>query len=421
MDISLTKNIFGSLNIPNEQHLGTYGLKNIGGDGLSDEQIKTAIENPIGTQPIRKMAKGRSKILIVTDDNTRPTPLPRLIGPVLNELKIAGVQKDNITFLIGLGTHCPMDRNEIKIKFGDLVANQYRIENHAWDNPKALVSLGNCELGFEVTVNKLLVESDLVISIGNVVPHATTGFSGGGKTIVTGIAGQSTIENTHWMALDCSMSDILGKYNNPVREAINKLSHKTNLDMIINTVLFDTDKIYGLVAGSLDLAHKEAIALCRQVYGVNIPHKADIVIAEAYPTDINLRQAIKAICAADLVCRDRGVIILPAECPEKIAHQFPEFAKYGFKHPEELYNKVENGTFKQKLLAYTLVAIGRIICRRVKAILVSPNIDQSQAEQMGFLWASNLQKAVYKAFQLTSDRASVIALKQAGVLLPVLP
>ena len=420
MKLALTKHIFGDLTVPDSQYLGTYGLKNIEGNGLSDEQIRTAIENPMGTETLHQMAKGCNNVLIVTDDNTRPTPLPRLVGPVLKELQNAGVQDDNITFLIGLGTHRPMNRDEIAAKFGDSVTKKYRILNHVWDNPEALVSLGNCEFGFEVMVNRLLIESDLVISIGNVVPHATTGFSGGGKTIITGIAGRSTIENTHWMALDFAMTEILGNYNNPVIEVINKLARKVNLAMIINTVLFDTDKIYGIIAGDPQLAHKEAVALCREVYGVEVPSKADIVVAEAYPTDINLRQAIKAICAADLVCRDGGVIILPAECSEGIAHQFPDFIEYGFKNPDLLYKKVEEGTFKQKLMAYTLVAIGRIVSRRVKAILVSPNINSSQADKMGFLWASNLHNAVQKAYSLTDKRAKLISLRQAGILLPIL-
>jgi nickel-dependent lactate racemase len=148
--------------------------------------------------------------------------------------------------------------------------------------------------------------------------------------------------------------------------------------------------------------------------------EADIVIAEAYPTDIDLRQAIKAICSADIICRDGGIIILPAECSEGVSPQFPEFERYGFKNPDRLYNDVENGQFKQKLMAYTLVAIGRIISKRVKAILVSPNINSNQAEQMGFIWAADLQDAVNKAFQITGKGSKMIVLKQAGELLPIL-
>lgn len=420
MGISLTKHIFGDIKIAPSKLTGIYGPKHIEGEGLSDGQIKNAIGNPIGTRPLNEITKGCKKVLIVTDDNTRYTPLDRIIPPVLDELESAGVSEESIIFLIGLGTHRPMNQSEIETKFGTEIAGKYKILNHEWNNPESLVSLGTCELGFEVVINKLVLEADFTISIGSIVPHATTGFSGGGKTIMTGIAGERTIENTHWKALDYSMDEILGNYNNPVREAISSLCREINLGMIINTVLFNNNKIYDLVAGDLELAHKKGVELCCEVYGVSITEMADIVIAEAYPADIDLRQAIKAICAADLVCRDGGVIILPADCPEGIAPQFPEFARYGFKNPDMLYQKVNNGKFKQKLMAYTLVAIGRIISKRVNAILISPHIDSHQAERMGFMWAVNLQSAVDEAFRLTGNNAKAIVLKQASVLLPIL-
>jgi len=420
MDISLTKHIFGDAKIDPAKLVGVYEPKHIEGEGLSDQQVAEAIKNPTGIKPLSQAAKGCEKILIVTDDNTRPTPLDRLIPPILEELECAGVSSERITFLIGLGTHRPMTNREIRTKFTDKIAQKYKIINHKWNNPESLVSLGHCDLGFEVKINRLAAEADFIISIGSIVPHATTGFSGGAKTVMTGIAGENTIENTHWMALNFSMAQILGNYNNPIREVVNRLSRKIKLRMIVNTVLFGGDNIYGLVAGELESAHKKGVELCRQVYEVPVNEPADIVIAEAYPADINLRQAIKAICAADLVCRDGGVIILPADCPEGIAPQFPDFAKYGFRNPDKLYREVNEGKVKQKLMAYTLIAVGRIISKRVHAILVSPHIDSAMAKHMGFIPAANLQHALDKAFELTDKDAKVIVLKKASVLLPVL-
>jgi nickel-dependent lactate racemase len=152
---------------------------------------------------------------------------------------------------------------------------------------------------------------------------------------------------------------------------------------------------------------------------VPIHEKAEIVIAEAYPTDIDLRQAIKAICSADLVCRNGGVVILPAECPEGVSPQFPEFAKYGFSDPEKLFNDVEQGNFPLKLMAYTLVAIGRIISNRIRAILVTPNISKSQTEEMGFLWAGDLQSALDMALGMVGRDGKVAIMRQAGELLPL--
>lgn len=420
MYIKLTKHIFGDLDIQPSISTSIYGPRDLEREGLSDNEIRNSIKNPIGTVPLSEMARGCKMVLIVTDDNTRATPLIRILPPILDEIKAAGVPEKGITFLIGLGTHRPMTHEEIKIKFGSNIADRYNILNHGWNEPGTLISVGECELGFEVVINKLIQDSDLLISVGSIFPHATTGFSGGGKTIMPGVCGEKTVEDTHWMALKYSMSEILGNYDNPVREAINSVCRKVKLRMIINTVLFNGDKIYGIIAGDPELTHRRGAELCKKVYGVSIPEKADVIIAEAHPTDIDLRQAIKAICSADIVCRDGGVIILTAECPEGIAPQFPEFSRYGFSEPDKLYKDVEEGKFRLKLMAYTLVAIGRIISKRVRAILVTPNISKNQTEKMGFIWAPDLQNAFDKAIQMTGKKARATIIKQAGVLLPIM-
>jgi len=421
MEIKLTKHIFGDLEIPDSRLLGVYSPRPIEGAGLSDSEIGEILLDPIGTAPLHQLAKGCKNVLIVTDDNTRETPLDRILPHILAELHKAEVSVSEITFLIGLGTHRPMTPSEIQSKFGSVIASKYRIINHAWDDPASLMSIGDCEFGFEVIINKLVQETGMLISVGSIVPHATAGFSGGGKSIMPGICGEKTIEETHWAALNFNIDEILGRVDNPVRAAINSICKQVNLRMIINAVLFDGGKLYGLVAGDLDVAFRQGVELSQQVYGVPIMEKANIVIAEAYPTDIDLRQAIKAICSADMICRDGGVIILPAECPEGVSPQFPEFARYGFSNPDKLYHDVEAGNFKNKLLAYTLVAIGRIISKRVQAILVSPNIDSESAKHMGFIGAVDLQNAIDKARKIVGDHAKISVLLQAGEILPLIP
>jgi len=420
VDILLTKHLFGDLNIDSKDLIGIYGPRRIEKPGLSDEDIAECIRAPIGTAPLGDLVRGKQKILIVTDDNTRLTPLSRLLPPILSEIEKASIKKDNITILIGLGTHRPMSKVEIRTKFGAEISGSHRIVNHSWNDPGSLVSLGVSDLGYEIVINRLTQEADFIMSVGTIVPHATTGFSGGGKTVMPGICGARTIEETHWTALNYSISELLGNFNNRVRDTIVNICRKINLDFIVNTVLLSEGSIYGLVAGDVEDAHRLGSEMCRSIYGIAIPEKADIVVAEAYPTDIDLRQAIKAICACDLVCKDRGVVILVADCREGVAPQFPNFSRYGFSDPEQVYNDVETGKFREKLLAYTLVAIGRIISKRVRAILVCPNIDREVTERLGFLWSSDLSTAWDMARKITASAARTIVLKEAGELLPLL-
>ncbi len=419
-DIILTKNIFGSAIVKDENYIGTYGPHDIDTEGLSDAQITEQILKPLGSSLLSELAFGKHSALIVTDDNTRQTPLHRILPTVIAELEIGGIKSENITILIGLGTHRFMTQDEIIDKFGTKISSKYKIINHAWETPKELTSFGKCDLGFEVVINKKAKETDLLISVGTIVPHATAGFSGGGKTIMPGIAGEKTIEDTHWRALDYPMSDILGVSENKIRRSIISICRQVELAFIVNTILFNGDKVYGIVAGDLEEAQAKGIEISKEVYGVEVPRKSEIVVAEGFPTDLDLRQAIKGICSADIVCQDNGVIILVADCPEGAAPQFPAFSKYGFGNPDLLYHDVETGQFKQKLMAYTLVAIGRIISKRVKGILVSAHFNKSETQQLGFTHAQHLQEAIDIAFEMTHTDAKVIVLKQAGEILPIL-
>ena len=109
-----------------------------------------------------------------------------------------------------------------------------------------------------------------------------------------------------------------------------------------------------------------------------------------------------------------------AKCPEGISPQFPDFKKAGFKYPEQLYQNVEKGLFCQKLLAYTLVAVGRIMKTRKRTFLVSPGIDAQSSQEMGFTHSDNVQQALARAYEILGSSIKVKVLKQASVLLPII-
>lgn len=418
--VSLTTDLFGDFEIGDGRLMGVYGPTLHQGAGLDDEALRERIRNPIGSPPLREISKGAGRVLIVTDDNTRHTPLHRVVPIILDELAEAGVSDSAVRILIGLGTHRAMTREEIRRKFGDDLAARFEILNHEWKNPAKLTSLGQSELGFEVLMNREILGADLLISVGSIIPHATAGFSGGAKSVMPGICGEVTIEATHWAALDYEMSEILGNFDNKVREAFIRIARRAGLHFIVNTIMMDEERIYDAVAGDVESAHEAGCERCLKLYGTPVPAKAEVVVAEAYPSDIDLRQAIKAVCAADVVCRDGGVIILAADCREGISPQFSSFERYGFKDPDALYRKVEAGEFREKLLAYTLVAIGRIISKRVRGILVSPHIGREEAERMGFGWAGSIGAVVDSALDSAGPDSKVIVLRQAGQIMPVI-
>lgn len=388
---------------------------------MGEQQIiSKRIQKPVGCPSLKKCAKGKKSILIVTDDNTRQTPLKSILPSVVDELKKAGIEDSQIKILIASGTHRPMTHKEIIDKFGKTVSSRLKIYNHNWNDKSMLARIDSAIYGKKICVNRLAIESDFIIGIGSIVPHATTGFSGGGKIILPGICGEETVEDMHWKALEFEMKDILGVYDNPMRRMVDSVAKKVGLKFIINIVMDSSNRLVDVFAGDPVKAHRKGIEVSKKVFGLGISHLADIVVADAKPMDIDLRQAIKAVAASDLVVKKGGVIVLKARCPEGVSPQFPEFERYGFRDPEGLKRKVEEGKIKGKLMAYTLIAIGRIIKYKARVILVSKGISFETAQRLGFLWAGSLKEALKKAKELTSDKAKVIFLKRACEALPLL-
>ncbi len=418
MKIDFEKEVFGSIEIDEKDILGIFEPKRVNNKGSIKSLTEKAVLNPIGSKPLSELLKGKQNVLIITDDNTRPTPLREIIEVLLSEIFKSGIKKENVSFLISLGTHRPMTDVEIGEKFGEDIPSTFRVINHTWDKVDTLVDLGTTSTGIEILVNREVMNADFIIAVGNIVPHATTGFSGGGKIIVPGIAGEETTEGTHWAALDYEMEEILGVNDNPIRRDIDEIAQKVGLGFIVNTILGVDGSPAGVVAGHLVQAHSAGVDISKEVYGAEVSEKADVVICDAFPTDIDLRQAIKGVASADVVVKKGGAIILVAECPEGIAPQFPEYLEIGFKDPEGVKAKVESGEITGKLMAYTLVAIGRVL-KKAQVILVTKGISKEDVERLGFVYGADPQSALEMAYEIAGGRKTVF-MKSAGEILPII-
>ena len=148
--------------------------------------IANALAHPIDSPRLRDLGRGSDRVTILFDDNTRATPVALIVPWLLEELAQGGGRTE-ITFLAASGTHRPMTSAETKKKLGPEVYRDYPVLDHRWNDPAGLVDLGLIDSDSPVRVNRLLLESDLVIGIGHVVPHRVAGFSGGSKIVQPGV------------------------------------------------------------------------------------------------------------------------------------------------------------------------------------------------------------------------------------------
>ncbi|MBN2245374.1 MAG: DUF2088 domain-containing protein, partial [Candidatus Aminicenantes bacterium] len=304
-------------------------------------------------------------------------------------------------------------------KYGKKMVESFDILDHLWFKEDELIHLGSTEQGTDIWVNKIIIDFNSIIGIGHIVPHRVSGFSGGAKIVQPGICGNITTGQTHWLSALFDGEEIMGKINNPVREEINKVGIKAGLKFIINTVQDGCGQVYKCFSGDPIKAFEEGCKAAKDVLGVSIPGKADIVLTDSYPADVNLWQASKGVYSGDLALKKGGSLILVTPCPEGVSDEHPEIAEIGYQPFKYIKEKADHGEIEDLTLAAHIAHVGRVIREKGRGILVSPGIDKKTTEKMGFSWARNAQEALEIAFSQQGSNANVLVMKNGGEIMPI--
>jgi len=198
-----------------------------GGENIafSHSELKAAIFDTLS-----KLGK-RKKVLALPPDFTRFHSHAGEITKLVYEFYGSGLTD----ILPALGTHFPMSDQEISRMFGDIPRSLFR--EHNWrkdlfklgDVPAEFVekvSEGRVNYSWPAQVNTLLVEGghDLILSIGQVVPHEVIGMANYNKNIFVGTGGVEGINKSHFLGAAYGMERIMGRADNPVRKVMNYAS-----------------------------------------------------------------------------------------------------------------------------------------------------------------------------------------------------
>lgn len=144
--------------------------------------------------------------------------------------------KSKLTDILpAIGTHYPMTDTELEIMYKDVPKNLFRV--HKWRQDLAtlgivpsefieIVSEGKLNYEWPAQVNKLLVEGghDLILSIGQVVPHEVVGMANYNKNVFVGAGGQEGINKSHFLGAVYGMERMMGRADTPVRQVLNYAS-----------------------------------------------------------------------------------------------------------------------------------------------------------------------------------------------------
>jgi len=408
--------------VPDANLLGVFAPGTVSPSAPIDRLVAEALAHPIGTPPLRALASSRTRVLIVVDDVTRPTPAAAIIPVILAELQAAGVSNDHLAFLTADGTHGPMSRVELERKLGPTVLERYPVFGHRWRDRGDLVDLGTTSTGFPVVVNRHLRDADLTIAVGHIVPHRITGFSGGAKAIMPGLAGAPTsTEDIHWLAAQYPARSITGVAENPIRAIVDEAGQRSGLRFIVNVIQDNQERVIRVVAGDPVRAHREGCLTARDVYGVSVPARAPIVLLDSFPADLDFWQAAKAVYAAELAVEPGGVVILVTPCPRGVAAEHPELVGLGVPSLAEIRQRVASGLYRDVVAAAIAALTAWVVRERAYGIMVSPGIPPDQQRALGFEPASTARDALTLAFQRLGSGAKVLVLHHGGEILPMLP
>jgi nickel-dependent lactate racemase len=401
--------------------------------GSAFHEVQRALDDPLGAPCLHQLVKPGMKVVIMASDITRPSPSNILLPPLLERLNEAGVKDEDITVVFGMGIHRNHTLAEKTGLVGKDVFSRVKFIDSTEEAAGGFVRLGITSRGTPVEVCRVVADADFIIATGNVEFHYFAGYSGGAKAVLPGACSRSTLEANHSMQLLEGATS--GSYdNNPVRQDIEEAGKLIGLNYILNVVLDDEKRIVKAFAGHPQVAHSFARQMVDNLYGVEIPCLADIVVASAggFPKDVNLYQAQKGLENAAKAVKDGGTIILLAECSEGIGEDI--FERYmTCMELEEIIKSI-----KQRFVlgGHKAAAIARVLLRKEVWLIsamdrdkiiqckLTPKVPRAiylDSQKVGIDEVSSIMKnALIEALEKTGSDASIWVMPHSGSTVPLL-
>ncbi len=378
---------------------------------MGEEEVRYALEHPIGSKKLREIVKPDEKIVLVTSDVSRPMPTYTVMPALLDELYAAGVKKEDITLVFALGSHRKQTEEEKRHLAGERAWNEIRcIDGDADD----VVNMGVTSRGTPVDIVRIVAEADRRICLGNIEYHYFAGYSGGAKAIMPGCSTWNAIQANHSMMVrDESHAGNIA--TNPVRQDIEEACSMVGVDFILNVVLNEHKKIVKAVAGDVTEAHRVGCEYLDHLYAKKIKKQADIVIVSqgGAPKDLNLYQTQKALDNAKHAVREGGIIILVGSCKEGLGNPvFDEWFREASR-PQDIIDRLNRGF---KLGGHKAAAVAQVMNRA--SIYMVSDMDPEFVRSIFMTPYATVQEAYDAAEKKLGGNADVIVMPYGGSTLP---
>jgi len=365
---------------------------------IDDRQLESCIR-----QALERIGP-RRKVLLIPPDITR---IHSKAGPI--SLYAWQYYRKAVTDILpAIGTHQPMTEQEIRQMFGHMPVGLFRCHNWRSDLatlghvPADLImalSEGRLDYPWPAQVNRLVVEGgfDLILSIGQVVPHEVVGMAGYNKNLFVGTGGSEGINKSHFLGAVYGMERMMGRAQTPVRQVLNYASEHFTKDLpivYILTVVANTTSgavLRGLFVGDDMDCFMKACQLAQQVNITLLDRPIQKAVVYLDPDEYkSMWLGNKAIYRTRMAMADGGELIILAPG----VRQFGEdegidalIRKYGYVGTERILRAVK----EDRQLANNLSAAAHLIHGstegRFRVTYCPGHLTRSQVESVGFGYA----------------------------------
>jgi len=377
-----------------------YYSKGSAETNLDNEDLK------VGLYQALELLGTRRKVIAVGPDITRfhsragylTEQAWRYYGPALTDV------------LPALGTHAAMTPEEMRSMYGEVPAGLFRV--HDWKNdletlgevPSDVVkelSEGKLDFEWPAQVNSRLANGDydLILSIGQVVPHEVIGMANYNKNLFVGTGGRDGINRSHYLGAVYGMERIMGRVDSPVRALMDYASDRFGASLphvvyVLTVVAADAEgelRTRGLFIGDDRECYQEAARLAQQVNITRVGKPLPNVVAWMDPSEYRSTWiGNKAIYRTRMAIADGGRLTVIAPGVKEFGED-PEIdrliRKYGYAGTENVLRLVWENRDLQESLGTAAHLIHGSTEGRFSVVYCPGRLSREEVESVNFSYA----------------------------------
>ncbi len=374
--------------------------------GGVDISIDPDTKRKLLAEALRERGGSCSKILVLPPDITRLHSGAGELTQILYEM----LGKDSVFHIMpAIGTHEPLTEQQMELMYAGIPKELFRV--HDWRNdivelgvvpPEFIsrVSEGKLDSELPIQVNRILMEGgyDLIISIGQVVPHENTGMANYTKNVLVGIGGQETINKSHFLAGVYGMERIMGRIDTPMREVLDyaQKTYLSNIEIVYVMTVMGRDETgelvtRGLYVGDDRETFEHAARLSQKVNLTRLDRPLEKVVVYLDPREYQSHWlGNKSIYRTRMAIADDGELIVIAPGLHEYGED-PEMdrliRKYGYHGTEEVLREVrENEDLRSNLAAAAHLIHGSSE-GRFRITYAPGHLTAEETRSVGYEWA----------------------------------